>query len=445
MDKLIIQGIRCFKARQEVALKPLTILVGENSTGKTTFLACHRIAWDIGYGLAAPDFNEDPFRLGAFEQIAHDSGSGGKVRRTFTVGFELTPRPATPDAKLRKTGKHIRVSAEIGKTDSHPQVTSIRIEADPYSVSIDPDDEAGRFRVTARTAQAATSFSVEILPLPGTAPDIWFYAGLFVHGKFPQKGNGIPRIPELTDQDKKKLLDLMREMSVGLGGRPRALAPIRSRPERTYDPVRDDPRPEGGHIPMVLAREFVSTGKNRNNLRANIERFGKAFGLFDSVDVKYLGKRGIDPFQIYVRATGPTVNLVDVGYGVSQALPILVDTLSAPEGQTFLLQQPEVHLHPRAQAELGTFFGYLVKEQKKRVVVETHSDYLIDRIRMDVRDGVTVTPDDVAILYFERKGAEVKIHNLNLDKHGNIVDAPAGYRQFFMEEERRFFGADACA
>src|SRR5881396_1662040 len=75
-------------------------------------------------------------------------------------------------------------------------------------------------------------------------------------------------------------------------------------------------------------------------------------------------------------------NLVDVGYGVSQALPILVDTLQRPAAdEVFLLQQPEVHLHPRAQAELGSFFVSQAGK-KRRFVIETHSDYLVDRVRM---------------------------------------------------------------
>ena len=130
---------------------------------------------------------------------------------------------------------------------------------------------------------------------------------------------------------------------------------------------------------------------------------------------------------------------MDVGYGVSQVLPI-IDCLRGEEGETFLLQQPEVHLHPSAQAELGSFLGVLAKEQKKRFVIETHSDYLVDRIRMDIRDKRGITPEDVSLLYFERRNGEAHIHELSLDDQGNILDPPPGYRSFFLEEERRFLG-----
>ena len=103
----------------------------------------------------------------------------------------------------------------------------------------------------------------------------------------------------------------------------------------------------------------------------------------------------------------------------------------------FLLQQPEVHLHPSAQAALGSLLCQ-VAGKEHQIVVETHSDHLMDRVRMDVRDGESdLTPDDVSILYFERGGLDVKIHSLRIDEEGNILDAPDGYRSFFMEEVSR--------
>ena len=74
-------------------------------------------------------------------------------------------------------------------------------------------------------------------------------------------------------------------------------------------------------------------------------------------------------------------------------------------------------------------------------MVETHSDYIIDRVRMDVRDRTTgLKPEDVSILYFEPRDLDVKIHSIRLDEMGNVLDAPPAYRKFFMEEIRRSIG-----
>ena len=82
-----------------------------------------------------------------------------------------------------------------------------------------------------------------------------------------------------------------------------------------------------------------------------------------------------------------------------------------------------------------------VASAKRQILVETHSDHLIDRVRLDVRDSRTdLKPNDVSILFFERQGEEVEIHNLGIDKEGNILNAPSSYRQFFMDEVNRSLG-----
>ena len=100
------------------------------------------------------------------------------------------------------------------------------------------------------------------------------------------------------------------------------------------------------------------------------------------------------------------------------------------------MQQPEVHLHPRAQAALGTFFSGLVKEGSRSFVIETHSDFLIDRVRQEIA-AKTLPADHVGILFFERDGLKTTIHDLRLDEQGNVLNTPPGYRRFFMEEEMR--------
>ena len=129
-----------------------------------------------------------------------------------------------------------------------------------------------------------------------------------------------------------------------------------------------------------------------------------------------------------------------MGYGVSQALPVIAELLREDAPPLFLLQQPEVHLHPSAQAALGSMFCQ-VASPRRQLIVETHSDYLMNRVRMDVRDGEgSLKPDDVSILYFERLGLDIRIHSLRIDEMGNIVGAPDGYRAFFMGEITRSLG-----
>ena len=125
---------------------------------------------------------------------------------------------------------------------------------------------------------------------------------------------------------------------------------------------------------------------------------------------------------------------------MSQILPVLTELLHEEAYTLFLSQQPEVHLHLSAEAELGSIFCKVV-EKNKQILVETHSDYLMDRIRTDIRDKKTkITPDDFSILFFEQKGLESHIHSINIDQEGNVLNAPKGYRDFFMKEFDRSLG-----
>ena len=161
--------------------------------------------------------------------------------------------------------------------------------------------------------------------------------------------------------------------------------------------------------------------------------------MFSDIRVRRLGKQMSDPFQLQVKArSGTSANIMDVGYGVSQSLPILVD-IHSHRGSLFLLQQPEVHLHPRAQAELATVFAASVAKNNNSFLIETHSDHIVDRVRILVRQG-KVAADDVSILYYEPTGNAVQIHNVELDNDGNLVDAPPGYRDFFLKESDRLLG-----
>ena len=226
-----------------------------------------------------------------------------------------------------------------------------------------------------------------------------------------------------------------------LFGKEKSISPLRSKPKRTYDPITEAPSSEGDHIPMLMMRLLRTKDESWDTLHEDLVEFGKQSGLFSDIKIKRHGKEINDPFQLRVKVrTGPQSNIMDVGYGVNQILPILVEIMHSKR-TAFLLQQPEVHLHPRAQAEFSTFLAKSVSKKEHSFLIETHSDYIIDRMRISVRDGI-IKPDDVSILYFEpeKKGGSVKIHNVKMDKQGNLIDIPQGYRDFFMQESDKLLG-----
>ncbi len=408
MDQIIVENVRCFRERQAVPLAPLTFLVGENSSGKSTLLALTRIVWDLATEGKA-NFNEEPFLLGAYEQIASQEGRR-KAASTFILGGQLSSN----DAGV--------VSAQFTSQKGQPtlRLWSYKNASFEVEVEYDEDEKPSRLKFDGPGSKGEIS-SDELVSA--------------VNGPWPLLANRLHKFPK-TDI----AMIFGAHFAERLSARPYAFAPIRTRPQRTYDAMKEIATPEGSHIPLVL-QGLSGDQESWKELHQGLIRFGRASGLFGEVDVKkFEGDEG-GPFQVQVSIDGVLRNFVDVGYGVSQALPIIVDCLRGKEGAMFLLQQPEVHLHPKAQAELSSFLALLAKQQNKQFLIETHSDHMVDRIRMDVRDGKHgLRPEDVSLLYFERQGGESHIHPLTLDASGNIENAPPGYRSFFLEEERRFLG-----
>jgi AAA ATPase domain len=447
MNRIFFENVRCFFTTQSAPLRPLTLLVGENSSGKSTFLALVRLAWDLCQGISPLDLNEEPFLLGAYDQVASfRRGRGGRAQQ-FCIGGEIVSK-GLPRRDPRRRGPSpihsidaVTVKGSFVRKGGQPHLREWALEAAPFRIEITSEEPDSSPRLTLQSPSGTMRVSdFPIFPQPLRFPlllDFLRYSGSSRdrhQESLPFEGD------TLSTDDLEVLQELAFASRHGLGRRPYAFAPIRTSPKRTYDPLKEIPDPEGSHVPMILAKSFTSDPRKSAQLRDAIDAFGQASGLFTDIDIRRIGRKEGDPFQLQVKIAGSGINLVDVGYGVSQVLPIIVDAIREPQDSTFLLQQPEVHLHPRAQAELGSFLATLAKQQQKRFIVETHSDYLVDRIRMDIRDGKHLKPGDAAILYFERVGGAAQVRTMEIDDFGNLLDVPSGYRQFFLEEERRMLG-----
>ena len=458
---LIVQDVRCFDGEQQGCLRPITLLVGENSTGKTTFLGCysalHRMLSEESAINDLPDFNEEPFVMGSFRDIVRARrGPSGRINE-FKIGFAL-------DAK-RSSLPYDRLTVTLREQGSQPVVSCLRFRfSDESYLELQRTDGEGTiFRAPPCTLQetrvpfsdAPALLSILINERLKLRPNLLSlaFAGTtrtFFAGTARTFGSLRPIVEHLSSLDAVK-----RRSNAGGFDLPRLptlipVAPLRSKPKRTYDPVREIASPEGEHIPMLMMRLNRTDKDGWNALHDGLVEFGRDAGLFSDIKVKHHGKQMSDPFQLQVKVrSGPHANIVDVGYGISQSLPFLVDVMAMDQslrrrrqraaGRTFLLQQPEVHLHPRGQAQLASLFVEAYKRHGNRFLIETHSDYVIDRVRILVRQGA-LKADDVSILYFEPSANSVDIHNVSVDDDGNLQDAPPGYREFFLKETDRLLG-----
>ena len=435
LDSFCLEDVRCFTGAQKVRIRPLTFLVGENSTGKSTILGCMQAVADYMEGMGPEiDFNQHPYEMGSFREIVRKSRP---LLESFKLGAAFRGRDGQEAA---------RYTVELGEREggARADVKQVTWRVWDLRIVLRPSRELSRrdgprIRVV---AEDDLSFMLEVSHLwlnrNHARPWMWRWFGL-------------------RDADATSFDLLQVALAERLGGRKHvalyglfpatSIAPIRSKPQRTYNPFADAPDAEGSEVPAELARLARKGGAKWDRLKVQLEQFGREAGLFSELVVRKLGQSGSDPFQLQVKARGPRANIKDVGYGVSQVLPILA-RLAHPSGRaaTTLVQQPEVHLHPRGQAALSSILISLLGWDGKRrrrslhFVIETHSDYMIDRARIAVRRG-QIKADDVSLVYLEPKSrGGVTVHNLRFDKNGNMIGAPSGYRDFFLKEADALLG-----
>ncbi len=438
MESVTVKNFRCFREEQTVRMAPLTLLVGENSTGKTSFLALLRALWDVAFREVVPDFREPPYDLGSFEDIAHSGGaSNGEGANSFEAGFEYS---RLVDAEEEQGSKKVSFQTTFKERQGvpYPVVRGIVGEG-AWATAFSHDDETVTVRMGTHEIERESSVRRFVRDDEALTTLNQFLLLFDFDDDHPEQDAVVSEaISELDD-----LFDLMYHGR--LRRYPFAGAPVRSYPRRTYDPIRPTPDPEGEYIPTYLANMSRRNTGEWKTLKSNLEKFGRQSGLFDEIGINSFGDTLGAPFQLHIgkwgkKSRGGSRNLIDVGYGVSQALPLITELFSPEPAPLFLLQQPEVHLHPSAQAALGTLFCSIAGPERQ-LVVETHSDYIIDRVLMDIRDKKTsLGPDGVSILYFEPNDLDVTIYSLKIDDRGTIIGPPDSYRQFLMDELRRSVG-----
>ncbi len=218
------------------------------------------------------------------------------------------------------------------------------------------------------------------------------------------------------------------------------IAPLRSKPKRTYDQIKLAFNPEGDHTPYLIRKmledEFSDIAKDFHSF---IQGFGKESGLFKDIEINSFGTHPASPFELRVVNEGKSLNVCNLGYGVSQSLPILVELFTRPKYSWFAIQQPEVHLHPRAQAALGEVFFDLAMKEKMIFFIETHSDFMVDRFRLKVNS--TKKTVESQVVFFEQKDSLNKAYPIKILPNGRYQDnLPESFGSFFIKEEISILG-----
>lgn len=169
--------------------------------------------------------------------------------------------------------------------------------------------------------------------------------------------------------------------------------------------------------------------KDRKKYEGIIKQLRKLGILYD-IEPKRLDG-GNFQVDVKVRKDGVFANLSDVGFGVSQVLPVVVADMELGDESTLMAAQPEIHLHPSVQANLGDFYIHQINSSKKNYVVETHSEYLLNRLRLEIAKG-SLSTDDIRVYYINQFDEKTGVHQIKFLKNGQIEGAPEDFFETYM-------------
>ncbi|QEA14789.1 AAA family ATPase [Novosphingobium ginsenosidimutans] len=214
-----------------------------------------------------------------------------------------------------------------------------------------------------------------------------------------------------------------------------SLSPIREKPERTY--LYSGERAErigttGANTALLLANDTSKRGGESKGIEEYISKWFQLTGIANGIRIDSISPRHFE--LVLVDFDNTKHNLSDVGFGCSQVLPVLASALNiysiqvAPDrgNPILLVQEPEIHLHPNAQASLGSFFAGVVPDQGQ-LFIETHSDNLILRLARHVADG-TIDENEMRIFYVHRQNSESLVHDIEIQEDGTFSQEwPGGF------------------
>jgi hypothetical protein len=415
-----------------IPLKKVNFLIGENSTGKTSILSLLNL-------LSAPqfwqqyEFNTDQVELGNFKNIVSIES---KNRGYFRIGFLMNESSGEKnndalvlmtfteenDLPFLSQFNYLDHQVEMGFKISdgvikHWSDISKNIDLSPVGIL----EKLKNWKTNANEKKLKTLTKRHFDRSGGMPPLTYFL--------LTEIGLKRPEYEALSF-----LSSPMKSLAEGFLKPFIWIAPIRSKPRRTYDRYKYGFSPEGEHSPYLI-KKLLTDPKIRKPFLKFIEDFGGESNLLNSLEINPFGNDPSSPFELMVRLNGKLININYVGYGISQCLPLLVEMFSRENGAWYAIQQPEVHLHPKAQAALGSLIHNLALLVDKNFLIETHSDYIIDRFRLNCRQD-TKAKIDSQVLYFERTKQGNTVFPVDIEENGNYSEnQPKSFRVFFVKEQ----------
>ncbi|WP_263411195.1 AAA family ATPase [Terriglobus tenax] len=424
IQSLELYNFRAFE-QCKVEFAPITVLVGPNNAGKSSILSALRILSQTLKSVD-PDTTLLLEQLGSYRDVVH----GNKTGRGIRIRAEFSSDTGNPSFdlkyKYRVQRREVALS-EFMAFERTPDGGESTILRTTYS-------EITRRQLLRFIAGIPEGIIGQVpVPFYHFLPRISF---LFWE-QLAKKSKGRLRFHKNQDFPPKgssSLTKWVREIQYLLSSL-QYLGPFREDPKRNYPFSGERPSllESSGHgATDILMTDFFRRGRQKRELTKKVSQWLTRAGIADDIEVVAISDRQYD-IRLRHPITQESSNLADVGFGASQILPVLIAGYDIAPGSLFSVEQPEIHLHPKAQAELGEFFGDLYG-RKVQSVIETHSEHLIIRLQRKVALG-EIKPEDIVFNYINPTKSGKEIVTLKLNEKGLFTDKwPNGFFEERMQE-----------
>lgn len=435
LESLRIQNFKAWQDTGTLRMAPLTVFFGANSAGKSSI---GHLMLALKQTVLSAD-RKRALHLGDTKSLV-DVGTFGECLHghdlTKTMGFALRWRldealevvnPLAQDQVWRGDELSLEVSIDADQ-NSQPVIRRIDYGLNPK--------KAGQLDIHyARDDQGEYRLHSDVLDFVRVQGRGWKLDP-------PEKFYRISDQTRARFQNAGFLSDLAVEVE-GLFNSIYHLGPLRELPQRTYTWSGESFEDVGERGENSIAAMLAAQAQGRRlNRRATMQRSDfipfiaawlKDLGVIHSFRLAQVAE-GRKEYEVLIKisAASSEVRIPDVGFGVSQVLPAIVQSFYTPPRSILLMEQPEIHLHPQVQAELADVFISAIQARENGVprdvqlIIESHSEHFLYRLQRRIAEGL-LSPDEVAIYFCSMVSGRPAVQALSIDECGDISNWPAGF------------------
>jgi energy-coupling factor transporter ATP-binding protein EcfA2 len=414
LNHLKLENFKIWRSTGPVRLAPLTLLLGTNSSGKSSLIQSLLLMRQTVKGndagldlnLGNPDAS-DTVTMGRFRDVLcrHAADSFGTPSTQVGIEFRWAPLGSAPSDTTMFSARYRKGAAGSAEIDY------LRLGQDGKGFTVERSKQ-GVYRLLLGNKFRRVGQSADFRP----------------ERSFAFSAATLNKLGPLADEIRPVGPALLDELS-----RIIYLGPVRQLARRDYvwsgrmpAHIGDD---GGRAVDVLIASGVAQQSRKRRPISdaddgrifREAEHWLRELEIAEGLQVRALGSSG--RYELLVKHRDALVNLKDVGVGVSQVIPVVVAALFAKPGHIVIVEEPESHLHPLAQAKLAELLAKVSAERGVQFIVETHSEHLFRRLQTLIARQ-EVQPEQAALYFVERDGQAAKLRELQVDDFGRLSNWP---------------------